>query len=1099
MRLFKLAVPSLVFTLSSLAASAQLDARLVQEPAVSATQIAFAYAGDIWVMPKSGGAASRLTTAPGQEHYPRFSPDGKQIAFTGNYDGNEDLYVVPAAGGEVRRVTHHPAPDRMLGWFPDGRSLLFASPMMAGLDRYFQLFRVSAEGGLPERLPVPYGEFGAVSEDGTTLAYCPNSQDLRTWKRYRGGDVSRIWLFDLSARTSRRVGDDGANYSQPMWHGATLYVLSDRDEAKRNNIWAFDTKTGAWRAVTRFTQFDVRFPSIGPSDLVFENGGRLYRIDLATESATEVSVQVVTDAATLRPRTVKVGHLIQAVVPSPTGKRVAVQARGEIFSVPSEHGPTLNLTRTPSVAERYPAWSPDGKTLAYWSDRTGEYELTVRPADGSGAERTVTRLGPGYRYALFFSPDSKKVAFVDQAMVLRWCDIATGAVTAMDRGLWLYDEVQDNGHESLAGFAFSWSPDSRFVAWSREVENRMGALFVHDTRTARTTQLTAGFYYDFSPAFDPGGKYLYYLTRRTFNAVYSDLDVSWIYANGTQLAAVPLRAGEASPLAPRDDQEPPPSEAKGGDAKAGEGGKPVAKADGLEKPPAAVTLEPSGFESRAVLLPPAAGNYSHLSAVSGKVLFLKRPLEGAPEGSPTALTYYDIEKREEKTILDDVDGYEPAAGGEKLLVSRKEEWVFVPVEPEQKFEKPLATGDLEMVVVPRAEWRQIFSDAWRFERDFFYDPKMHGVDWTAMRARYGALVDQCATRWDVNVVLGDLIGELSSSHTYRGGGDAPHAPSRGVGLLGCDFALEGGAYRIAKIYAGAPWDVEARSPLSEPGAGVKEGEYLLAVDGVPVDPKTDPWAAFDGLADKVVQLTVNAKPTEEGARRVLVKTLEDEERLRNLAWIEANRLRVEKATGGRVGYLYVPDTMYRGQRELYRQFMGQITKPALVIDERFNSGGQIPDRFIELLNRPVTNYWAVRDGRDWAWPEYSHTGPKVMLINGWSGSGGDCFPYYFREAKLGPLVGRRTWGGLIGISGSPGFVDGGGVTVPTFRFYTPEGKWDVEGRGVEPDVDVVDDPALMQDGADPQLDRAVAEAMRLLEVHPPAKPARPANPDRPGH
>jgi len=1076
-----------------LAALAQLDARLIQEPAVSATQIAFSYAGDIWVMPKAGGPASRLTTAPGPEHYPRFSPDGQWIAFTGNYDGNEDLYVVPAAGGEVRRVTHHPAPDRMLNWYPDGKSLLFASPMEAGINRYSQLFRVPASGGLPERLPVPYGEFGALSADGVTLAYCPNSQDLRTWKRYRGGDVSRIWLFDLAAKTSRRVGDDGASYSQPMWHGATLYVLTDRDEARRNNLWAFDTKTGAWRAVTSFTEHDVRFPSAGPADLVFENAGRLYRMDFATEKAVPVPVQAVTDAATLRPRSVEVAEELQAASPSPSGKRVVFQARGDLFSVPAEHGPTLDLTRTSGVAERYPAWSPDGKRIAYWSDRTGEYELTVRPADGSGAERTVTALGPGYRYGLTWSPDSKSVAFVDQAMNIQRCDVATGKVTRMDKGLWLYDEVQDNGHESLAGFAFAWSADSRFVAWSREVENRMGALFLHDTRTGKTTQVTAGFYYDFSPAFDPEGKFLFYLTRRTFEAVYSNLDVSWIYANGTQIAAVPLRADGASPVAPRDDEETESAKGRSGEAASKE------KADEEEKTePTPVTVDVEGFESRAVLLPPEPGNYANLTALPGKLLYLLKPVEGAPKESPTDLYCYDLKDREEKVVLEEVDHYARTAGGERLLVNRKEEWAFIDPEPDQKFEKTLDLSGLEMTVDPRAEWRQIFTDAWRFERDFFYDPKMHGVDWNAMRARYGALLDQCATRWDVNVVLGDLIGELNSSHTYRGGGDSPRPPHRGVGLLGCDFALEGGAYRIAKIYAGAPWDVQARSPLAAPGIGVKEGDYLLAVNGIPVDTKSDPWAAFEGLADKAVQLTVNSKPSLAGAHTVLVQTMEDEERLRNLAWIEANRLKVERASGGKAGYIYVPDTMYDGQRELYRQLMGQITKETLVIDERFNSGGQIPDRFIELLNRPVTNYWAVRDGRDWAWPEYTHTGPKVMLINGWSGSGGDCFPYYFRAAKLGPLVGRRTWGGLIGISGSPGFVDGGGVTVPTFSFYTPEGKWDVEGHGVEPDIDVVDDPALMQRGGDPQLDRAIEEAMRLLKENPPRKPQRPVNPDRSG-
>ncbi|MCI4397598.1 MAG: PD40 domain-containing protein [Acidobacteria bacterium] len=1075
-----------------MAVMAQLDALLVREPAVSQSQIAFCYGGNIWVMPKSGGLASRLTSGPGPEMFPRFSPDGKFLAFTGNYDGNEDVYVIPSSGGEVRRVTHHPASERVVGWFPDGRSILVASAMESPVNRYSQLYKVSVDGGLPEKLPVPYGEFGAISEDGALLAYCPNSEDLRTWKRYRGGDVSRIWLFNLKEKTGKQVGDEMASYSQPMWHGSTLYLLSDRGANERYNIWAYEMKSGAWREVTHFSDFDVHFPSIGPEEMVFEAGGQLYIMSLESEKISPVKAEVITDAATLRPQSKKVVRELRGWDPSPSAKRVAFEARGEIFTVPAEHGPTLNLTRSSGVAERFPAWSPDGKWIAYWSDKTGEYELAVRLADGSGQERTVTKLGPGYRYNIFWSPDSKTVAFVDQAMNVELCDIATGAVTKIDKGLWLYDEVQDKGHESLMGFTFSWSSDSRYVAWAREVDNRMGAIFIRDTKSGKTSQVTAGFYNDCSPVFDPDGKYLFYLTHRTFDPLYSDLDATWIYADGTQIAAVPLDASVQSPLAPRNDAE---------EAKKSEDSKPGAdKKEGADenKAPVAVKIDVEGFESRAVLLPPKAGNYANLAAAPGKILYLRMPCSGAAEDARMPVVYYDLKEREEKTVLDDAKGFAVTANGEKLLVSHGDDFSIVDVAPDQKLDKKLDLSGLEMTVDPRAEWKQIFNDAWRFERDFFYDPNMHGVDWNLMRKRYGALIGQCVTRWDVNFVLGELIGEINSSHTYRGGGDSPKPPERPVGLLGCDFRLENGAFRITKIYAGAQWNVAVRSPLNEPGALVKEGSYLLAVNGSPLDPKADPWAAFEGLAGKTAELAVNDKPAMEGARKVLVKTLNEEEdaRLRNLAWIESNRLKVEKESNGRLGYIYVPDTMPEGQNELYRQFMGQITKEGLVIDERFNSGGQIPDRFIELLNRPILNYWHVRDGRDWQWPEYSHAGPKVMLINGWSGSGGDCFPYYFREAKLGPLVGMRTWGGLIGLSGSPSLIDGGVVTVPTFSFYTPLGKWAVEGHGVDPDVKVVDDPALMQNGGDPQLDRAIAEALRLLKEHPPVSPRPPQNPDR---
>jgi tricorn protease len=1093
-----------LFVVAAVPALAAIDARLTRQPAVSATQIAFVYAGDVWVAPKAGGVAQRLSTPKGEESFPRFSPDGSLIAFTGNYDGNEDIYVVPAGGGLPKRLTHHPMPDRMLYWYPDGKAILYASQMASGRLRFSQLYKLSYEGGLPERLSVPYGEFGMISPDGKTLAFVPNSEDLRTWKRYRGGDVSRIWLFDLTTHASKRVGDDGASYSQPMWHGSTLYFLSDRDANKRNNIWALDTKTGKMRQVTSFTEYDVKFPSVGPSDIVFENGGRLHLLDLTTDKAHEVRIEVVTDRSTIKPQLEKVADLITWADISPSGKRAVFEARGDVFSVPAEHGPIYDLTRTSGFAERYPAWSPDGKLVAYWSDRTGEYELTVRNADGSGEERTVTKLGPGFRYKIFWSPDSTKVVFADQAMNLNLCDIATGAVTRMDKGLYMFEGP-------LERFTASWSGDSRWVAYGRAIETRNSAIFLYDTQEKRLTRVTSGFYDDDGPVFDPEGKYLYYVSSRTFQPSYGDVDNTWIYANMANLVAVPLRVDVASPLAPRDDVEEgkkdeKKDEGKKEEAKKAEGGKeevakPAAdKGDKKDEKPAKpepVKIDLAGFEERVVVLPPKAGRYADLQALSGKLLYRRLPRTGSGE-EISPLVFYDFKEREEKTVLGDVDGYKIAAGGEKILVAKKKDFAIIDPKPDQKMDKKLATGELEMTVDPVAEWHQIFNDAWRFDRDFFYDPNLHGVNWNEMRVRYGALLDGCVTRHDVNFVLGELIAELNSSHTYRGGGDLEKGEKRGVGLLGVDYALENGAYRIRKIYDGAPWDAEVRSPLLEPGLKVKEGDYLLAVNGVKVDTTQDPWAAFDGLAGKDVMLTVNDKPTMEGSRQVLVKTLDTEVRLRNLAWINDNRLKVEKATGGKIAYIYVPDTTGDGQTELYRQFMGQLNREGVIVDERFNSGGQIPDRFVELLNRPITNYWAVRDGMDWQWPPASIPGPRVMLINGWSGSGGDCFPLYFRMAGLGPLIGRRTWGGLIGISGAPDLIDGGNVTVPTFGIYSTDGKWIVEGHGVDPDIDVVDDPATMWDGGDPQLDRAIDEVMRLYKEKPPVVPKRPAYENRAG-
>jgi tricorn protease len=1099
-----------------------LDARLMRQADVSATQIAFVYAGDIWVAPKRGGTAVRLSSPRGEESFPRFSPDGTLIAFSGNYDGNTDIYVVPASGGLPQRLTFHGASDRVIGWYPDGQSILFASQRESPRDRFNQLYKISRNGGLPEKLPVPYGEFGAISPDGRTLAYTPISVDFRTWKRYRGGMNPDIWLFDLRSNEARNLTRHEAADAQPMWHGTTLYLLSDRDERKRANLWACDTTSGTFRQVTHFTDYDVHFPSIGPEDIVFEQGGRLHLLDLKTGRHQPVDIRVVTDRATLKPRTENVARLIQTAGVSPGGKRAVFEARGEIFTVPAEHGVVRNLTRSSGAAERYPAWSPDGRWIAYFCDASGEYELYLRPADGTGEPQKLTSLGAGYRYRPHWSPDSRKLVFIDKAMRIHLHQLDTKKTSVIGRQLWAYQG-------ELNAFRVSWSADSRWIAWAQDQTNRLTAIRLHDTRTGRGRQVTSGFYHDEEPTFDPDGKYLYFKSDRHFSPLYSAIDWSFIYANPTRLLAVPLRQDVPSPLAPRNDEETPrqddekkPAEKPGSatpakppapandargaeklvspaapDAQAKTKSPPPKTATAPAKPttPKPVEIDLDGFEQRAVLLPTRAGRYADLHALSGKLLYRWLPRTGSTGGS-AALEFYDLEKRETKTITGDADDFVPSADGKKLLVRKGNDYFIIEPKEGQKLDKKLATAGLETTLDPAAEWRQIFADAWRLQRDFFYDPGLHGVDWKAMRARYEKLLADCVTRWDVNYVIGELIAELNASHTYRSGGDVETAPSRGVGYLGCDFALENGSFRIRRIIEGAPWDAEARSPLRQPGVKVAEGDYLLAVNGVPLDPTQEPWAAFQGLAGATVILTVHSRPELKGAREVLVETLASESRLRYLAWVEENRRRVEGLSGGQIGYVYVPSTAQEGQNELVRQWRGQVHKPGLIIDERFNSGGQIPDRFVELLGREVKNYWGVRDGRDWAWPPVAHSGPKAMLMNGWSGSGGDCFPFYFRQAGLGPLIGTRTWGGLIGITGAPPLVDGGSVTVPTFGIYDTRGEWIIEGYGVDPDIEVIDDPAQMAKGGDPQLERAVAEVLQALKKQPVLTPKKPRYPNR---
>ena len=1075
---------------TALPAAAQVDARLFQFPDVSADRIAFVYADDVWIVPKEGGLAQRLTSAPGQELFPRFSPDGSRIAFSGNYDGNTDVYVIPTTGGLPTRITYHPVAELVVDWDPDGGSLLFASNEKSGRNVFHQFYRVPSSGGLATRLPLEFAEFGALSPDGSTLAFMTQQRDTRTWKRYRGGRAPDIYSFDLASQVSENLTNDPANDGWPMWYGERMYFLSDRGPHQRFNIWAREP-SGDVRQVTDFDDFDITWPSGGPSEIVFQAGGRLHLLDLATESTREVEVRVLTDLASIKPRIVNVSDWIMgdgfgdAGWPEPpayglsaTGQRAVFEARGDIFTVPAEHGPVRNLTASSGVADRHPSWSPDGRWIAWWSDGSGEYELMVQAADGTGEPRQLTRLGKGFRYVAQWSPDSERVAFVDQAAVLRIVEVESGRVTTADQVEgWV-------GHPEMVDFALSWSPDGRWIAYS-DTDGLDGAIRLYDTQRDEVHQVTSGFYRDYEPTFDPGGDYLYFFTDRSLAPVYGDIDATWVYPNTTQIAAVSLRHDVPSPLAPRSDEEPSGSdETAAGDADGASQGAVTA-----------VDIDLDDFERRLVVLPVPRGNYSDLMGARGKVVYRRGVRTGAA-GGDTPVVYWDLGEREEKTVIDDADDVVLSADGEHLLIRNGARFGIVALAAGQSIATPLRTAEMTAVVDPRAEWRQIFVDAWRLERDYFYDENMHGVDWPAIRDQYLPLIDHAVTRGDVNVVVGEMIAELNASHTYRGGGDLDDEPVRSVGLLGVDWTLENGAYRIAHIVRGAPWDNEVRSPLDQPGIDVAEGDFVLEVNGAPLDPTLPPTAALQGLAGQTVTLTVADAADGTGRRRVLVEPLASEVRLRNLEWIERNRQMVDDLSGGRVGYVYVPNTGVDGQTELVRQFTAQRNKEALLIDERFNTGGQIPDRFVELLNRPTLAWARTRNSTGVTMPFVTHTGPKAMLMNGWSGSGGDAFPWFFREAGLGPLIGTRTWGGLIGFGPIPQIVDGGLVSAPGFRLYRNDGHWFAEGHGVDPDIEVLEDVTALAQGRDPQIERGVEELLKALGDDRIVAPEVPAPEDR---
>ncbi|MBS3819086.1 PD40 domain-containing protein, partial [bacterium] len=745
-------------------ASAQVNARLFRYPDVSETHICFVYADDIWIVPKTGGTAHNLSSPQGEESFPRFSPDGERIAFTGNYDGNKDIYVIPSQGGVPHRVTYHGQTDRMLDWYPQGNHLLFASSRKSGRQRFNQFYRVSSKGSLPQKLPLPYAEFGMLSSDAQVLYYIPISRDFRTWKRYRGGMAPDIWRFDLETYESKRITQDPANDTQPMVKNGKLYFLSDRGPHKRYNIWVYNPQSGEFRQLTHFKEFDIHFPAIGPQDIVFEAGGEMYLFNLQSEELERVSIQVVTDRSTMKPQRVSVSKHIRHGDISPHGERVLLEARGEIFSLPSEHGAVVNRTQSSGTAERYPTYSPDGKHVAFWSDRSGEYQLVLQSTQDPQESQTLTSFSSGFRYRSYWSPDSTKLAFIDKAMTIYIYDIEEEKLEKVDQGLWMTQGA-------LERFSASWSPDSRWLAYSRGLDNRHDAVFLYDTNKDKRYQLTSGYYIDSQPVFDTQGKYLYFFTSRTFRPIYSDVDNSFIYPNTTNIAAVPLTPDIESPLAPRNDTVEAKTEEKGEEEKE------------EKETPEPVQINIQNFEKRVVVLPPKAGNYRQLSSAKGKIIYTQRPRTGSAE-KKSQLKYFDLEEREEKTILGDVDGYRISSDRKKLLAWKKNTYAVVEVKPKQKLDKPLNIKEMEMDLNPPKEWQQIFDEAWRLCRDYFYDPHMHGVDWEAMKEHYQALLDDAVTRSDVNFVIGELIAELNSSHTYRGGGDIERGPRKKVGYLG---------------------------------------------------------------------------------------------------------------------------------------------------------------------------------------------------------------------------------------------------------------------------------------------------------------------------
>ncbi len=1035
---------------------------LLRSPSVSGDHVAFVYAGDVWVADRDGAHPRRLTIHPGVESDPFLSPDGGHVAFTGHYDGNADVYVVSTAGGQPERLTFHPTDDAVRGWTPDGDAVLFRSGRLTQSRRDYRIFTVPVTGGMPEAMVMPTADRAAISPDGGRVAYVPFREAFQTWKRYRGGRLTRIWILDLATNDHVEIPREDGSDARPLWAGDEVVFLSDR--AATMNLYAYGID-GAVRQLTDHDDLDVKDAAVHGRTVVYEQSGRLHELDLDSGQQRTLDIHISPDLPHMRPHREDAAPFIRSMDISPTGVRALFGARGEVLTVPAEDGDVRNLTRTVGVHERYPAWSPDGAHVAYLSDASGEYELVIADQDGLGESRTLALGDPTFYYGVAWSPDSERIAYTDKRLNLWVMDLDAGKPVLVDT------DTYDHPPRSIEPV---WSPDGQWIAYARRLDNHLRAVFLYDVEAGKTHQITDGMSDATSPTFSRDGKLLYFAASTNFALRTGWLDMtSYERPQRRALYVVVLDEEEPSPLLP-----------EAGD----EAVEPEEEEEEEEEVVVVVDLE--GIDQRILALPVEEGDYRDLRAVEGGKLLYVDQLDAGP-----VLRRFDLEEQEATEFLDGVTHYVVSADGNKVLYANGDRQFGIVAAGEDAPDDGgvLDLSGLRVQVDPRAEAVQIFEDAWRIQRDFFYDPGMHGIDWEAMGERYRPWVAHVGHRDDLNYLLGELIGELVVGHAYRWGGDYPDVSGPGGGLLGADIEVVDGHVRIARILGGLNWNPEMRAPLTEPGVDVDEGDYLLAVNGVPVG--ANPYAALEGTAGVQTVLTVNARPIARGAREVTVVPIGDETALRHRDWVEANRRAVDRMTDGRVAYVYLPNTAWQGYTSFNRYFYAQLDREAVIIDERYNGGGSVADYIVDMLGRTVINYNATREGADYPSPLAVIDGPMVMIVNQDAGSGGDCLPHYFRSRGLGKLVGTRTWGGLIGIYDYPALIDGGMVTAPRIAFYGPDGTWTAENVGIYPDIEVEMTPREVIEGRDPQLEAAVEQVMIELKERDTGGPERPEYPD----
>lgn len=1069
----------LVLAATPLAAQDLTDVRMASDPAISAHHVAFQYDGDLWVASRDGSAARRLTTHAGIEANPRFSPDGRFLAFTGEYDGNTDVFVVPVAGGAPTRLTWHPGADVVLDWTPDGAAILFRSARAVHTNRHTQLFTVPRDGGQPEAMPVPHAAKAAFSPDGRRIAYTPLGDATDQWKHYRGGRTARIWLYDRADHSVVEIPQPvgRSNDTDPVWMGGQVFFRSDRNG--EFNLFAYDVATGRIDQLTHHDDFPVVAVSGGGGAIIYEQAGYLHVMDPGAGSADRLRIALTTDLRDTRPRFASGPQYLRNHHVSPSGARAVFEYRGNIVTVPAEKGDVRYLTTTSDSHERSPAWSPDGRSIAYFSDASGEYELVVAPQDGRGEARRYRLDGAGFYEDPKWSPDGSRISFTDNSWSLYILELANGRArqVASER---VYGPNKTLHH--------AWSPDSRWLAYTLNTRTYFQQVHLHEVATGRSTVITDGLSDVAEPVFDAGGEYLYFFAstdagpvRQWFAQSGADMELT-----GTLYLAV-LPEGVASPLKSESDEEQPAGEAS---AAPGRGGGNTASGDPA---PPTVTVDFDGLAQRIVAIPVGTGRFRSLQpGAAGQLYYLRAQDEGG-----WGLRRYDLDKREEDTLLPGAVAYTLSADNKKVLARVGQNWLMADAGKIDPSKGRIATGDIQLRVDPRAEWAQMLREAWRINRDYFYDPGMHGADWDAVWAKYEPFLPHLTNRDDLARLIRWMLSELAVGHSYSGGGDYPNRPDRVPGgLLGADYDVADGRYRFSKVYGGLNWTPDLRSPLTEPGVDVGAGEFLLAVDGVEIRPPENLFSRFENTAGRQVQLTVGPRADGRNARTVTVVPIPSEMALRNRDWVEGNIQKVHAATDGRVAYVYVPNTAGLGHEYFKRYFFPQAHLDAIIIDERYNGGGQVADYYIDILRRPYSAHWATRYGEDIRTPIAAIHGPKAMIIDETAGSGGDLLPWMFREYELGTLIGRRTWGGLVGILGFPVLMDGGSVTAPNLAFWTEAEGFGVENVGVPPDIEVEQWPADVIAGRDPQLERAIREILAELDASPPTHPVRPPFPVR---